>query len=165
MENQAIIVKGRLIETQFENVGAIRDTAAFVDKWAKKSGLKQLSFVYCGTTINWPDDLGYACIVGWVLLDDIYEDDDALPQKFSRDRLTLNKEIPEKFWTDLKEFGISVGETEATYLTVGGWGWADLKDDDALLVRVSGEDYAFKKLDIDSLQSGSGQLSLTVGYC
>ena len=66
MENEGLIVIGRVVQTEFDSAAAIERAADRVSELATEHGLP-LGFVYAGTTGNWPDQFEYtSCLVGIV---------------------------------------------------------------------------------------------------
>ncbi|HJK89976.1 MAG TPA: hypothetical protein RMG95_03500 [Polyangiaceae bacterium LLY-WYZ-15_(1-7)] len=164
MENEALIVIGRPVKTEFESVEQIEAAASAADELARKLKLP-LGLVYCGTTINWPDDFEYTpCLVGLVT-HVYYGDDEAEPGPLPAAAMA-ERTIPDEFWAAMKELGLELEGETGTYLAVAGWTWADISGPDGeRIVGVSAEDDGYTRLDgNDAVMKGEG-LTIRASYC
>jgi hypothetical protein len=75
MENEGLVVIGRVVGNEYDSPEPIEALAAAVDAWGEKLSLP-LGLVYCGTTINWPDDVRYTPIVIGLVTFSGFGDDD-----------------------------------------------------------------------------------------
>lgn len=165
MENVGLIVVGRLVNSEFESADAIEDAADAVATVAAKYKLP-ISFIYCGTTINWPDDYEYtASMVGLVTHEHYGDDEDeGAPVPASAFE---KKEIPEEFWSELSETtGMKFSGSNATYLAVAGWTWTDLSVNGERVVGADSEGSGYTKIDgNDQVMNSSETLMMRASYC
>jgi len=140
--------------------------AAAVDAWGAKLSLP-LGLVYCGTTINWPDDVEFTPIVIGLITCSGFGDDDAPiagevgPEAMDRARADA---IPEAFWQDLAEkHGVALTGDPDVYLAAAGWTWTRLERDEGDTVcSVSTEDDGYTRIPEDAR---GGSYLMHVGYC
>lgn len=165
MENEGLIVIGRPVRTEFESSLAIKEAAQFVAKIGSENGV-DLSFVYAGTTINWPDDFDYVpMIVGVVTHVDYGSDydDDAGP--LPREALAP-RTIPEKVWGALKECGLELDDETGTYLAVAGWTWTQIRVGEDILVGTSADGSGFTRIDDNAaVMESDFPLTMLTCYC
>lgn len=165
-ENEGLILIGRVVQTEFESSEAIEQAALKVEELAKKHDLP-LSFVYAGTTINWPDEFEYTpCLVGIVTHVDYGSDDSDGAEPLPRAALAP-REIPEAVWQALREHGLELDEETGTYLAVAGWTWTVIRGADGeRIIGVSAEDDGYVRIDGDArLMDGDEALSMRTSYC
>ncbi len=166
MENVGLVVFGRVADTEFESVDAIEKAGEDVAELAKKHRVRA-ELIYCGTTINWPDDFEFTPVaIGIVKYESYSSDDDygegaeepevVPPAVFSADR------IPQDFWTELAERGITANGEDRTMLAIGGWTWTELRQGDEVIASTSGEDDGCIDIAIDP---SAGPIQIRSGYC
>lgn len=166
LENEGLIVLGRPVGSEWDSVETIRRVAAAVDAWGKKLSLP-LGLVYCGTTVNWPDEFEYTpVLIGLITFSGFGDDDEPIAGEVGPEAMNLagGEKIPDAFWHDLEEaHGLELeGETDV-YLATAGWTWARLEADDGESVcGVSTEDDGYTVVPEDSR---SGHYVMKVGYC
>ncbi|MCA9660647.1 MAG: hypothetical protein KC486_20060, partial [Myxococcales bacterium] len=129
MENEGLVVIGRPLRNEYDAPAPIEALAAAVDAWGRKLSLP-LGVVYCGTTINWPDDVQYTPIVIGLITFSGYGDDDE-PVAGDVDARAMDlaraEAIPAEFWRALAdEHGVEVPEKDDVYLAAAGWTWVAL---------------------------------------
>ena len=167
VENLGIIMTGRVVASEFESTDEIEELAAAVQALGEEHGV-DLSLVYAGTTINWPDDFEWTPSLIGVVTHVDYGNDEAeggepLP------RAALNAvEIPDAIWDTLAERGVELEESTGVFLACAGWTWTQIRDEeDNILVGVSTEDDAYVRLDeeVEGLFEGDGPLTMLTSYC
>ncbi|MCB9705473.1 MAG: hypothetical protein H6711_26620 [Myxococcales bacterium] len=166
MENEGLVVIGRPLLNEYDTPEPIEALAATVDAWGTKLSLP-LGVVYCGTTINWPDDVQYTPIViGLVTFSGYGDDDEPVAGDVDAKAMDLAraKAIPAEFWRALAdEHGVEVPDTDDVFLAAAGWTWVALDGDDGESVcSVSTEDDGFTVIP-EELRGGS--YTVRVGYC
>jgi hypothetical protein len=126
MENEGMIVFGRGLQKELRTSSSVESIANVIQNLGEKYGIK-LELIYCGTTINWPEDVEYTPVMIGVVLFEHYDDNGTpkiLPQRVWEDV----PEIPSAFWTTLeKEYGLKSVGTDTLHLAVAGWTWARLE--------------------------------------
>lgn len=166
MENEGLIVIGRVVQTEFDSAAAIERAADRVSELATEHGLP-LGFVYAGTTGNWPDQFEYTpCLVGIVTHVDYGSDEADGAEPLPRSALAP-REIPESVWQALREHGLELDAETGTYLAVAGWTWTNIRDaNDKVIVGVSAEDDGYVRIDGESrLMEGDEPLTMRTSYC
>jgi len=166
MENEGLIVIGRPVRNEFESAEAIAKAAAFVSELGAKQGVA-LSFVYAGTTINWPDGFEFTpSLIGIVTHVDYGSDEMDGNEPLPREALKP-REIPNSIWEALGEYGLEVEDETATYLAVAGWTWTAIKGADGeRITGVSAEDYGYARIDgIARIMEGDEVLTMLTSYC
>ncbi len=163
MENNGLIVIGREVGKEFESVEEIEAAAAKANEWAQKTGLP-LGFVYCGTTINWPDEFEYTpCLVGAVTYVH-WGGDDEPPSPIPSSAFT-KPAIPDEFWAAMNELGLQLSGETKSYVAVAGWTWTSIKDASGEhITGVAAEDNGFRAIDDLDLGSKEG-LQMEASYC
>ncbi|MCA9605550.1 MAG: hypothetical protein KC619_08140 [Myxococcales bacterium] len=165
-ENEGLIVIGRVVEGEFESVEAIREAAKSVTEIGNKHGVA-LSFVYAGTTSNWPDDFAYTpSLIGIVTHVDYGTDEQDGNEPLPRAALAP-RTIPDGVWADLGDAGVELSEETGTYLAVAGWTWTEINDADGeRIVGVSAEDDGFVCIDEETrVMEGDEPLTMRTSYC
>lgn len=166
MENEGLVVIGRTVANDWSSVDEIRKVAEAVDALAAKHSLP-LGLIYCGTTINWPDDFEYTPImIGLITFSGFGDDDEPIAGQVPPEAMDLGRasSIPEGFWRALEEeHGVELrGETDV-YLATAGWTWASLEQADGKRVcSVSTEDEGYRVIPEEAR---GGQYLMKVGYC
>ncbi|TXD37368.1 hypothetical protein FRC96_08480 [Lujinxingia vulgaris] len=166
MENEGLIVIGRPVRSEFESADAIKKAAAFVAELGAKHGVP-LSFVYAGTTINWPDDFDFTpSLIGIVTHVDYGSDEMDGNEPLPRQALEP-REIPDAIWEAPGEYGLEVEDETSTYLAVAGWTWTEIKGADGERIKgVSAEDYGYTRIDgITRIMEGDEALTMRTSYC
>ncbi len=166
MENEGLVVIGRPLGNEYDAPEPIEALAATIDAWGEKLGLP-LGLVYCGTTINWPDDVKYTSIVvGLVTFSGYGDDDEPVAGELVPEAMDLGRAraIPAEFWAALRdEHGVSVPDEDEVYLAAAGWTWVSLQGAGGERVcAVSTEDDGFCVIP-EALRQGTW--SVRVGYC
>lgn len=167
MENEGMIVYGRPVTSEFQSTQEISELAHKLTARGKRLGL-DLGLIYCGTTINWPDEFEFTPILIGVVTfsrygDDDYKHFDDVPAS-AFERPTL----PKKFWAEVEELGVEFdGEAPEFFLAVGGWTWTALHGANGeRLEGVSAEDEGYIALDPPALlESAGGGLKIQSSYC
>lgn len=167
MENEGLVVIGRPVASEYDSPEPIEALAAAIDAWGERLSLP-LGLIYCGTTINWPDDVQYTPIViGLVTFSGYGDDDEPVAGEVGPAEMDLAraKAIPAEFWRSLaEEHGVSFASDEdEVYLAAAGWTWVAL--DSATkksACAVSTEDDGFCVIP-EALRGQS--FSVRVGYC
>lgn len=165
-ENEGLIVIGRPLGNEYDSPEPIEALAATIDAWGQRLSLP-LGLVYCGTTINWPDDVQYTSIVvGLITFSGYGDDDEPVAGQLGPADMDLGRAraIPEEFWQALRdEHGVSVPDENAVYLAAAGWTWVSVDGPDGERVcSVSTEDDGYCVLPEELHQ---GHWSVRVGYC
>lgn len=165
MENNGNIVIGRVVEGDFENVDEIEALANAVDELARKTKLP-LGIVYCGTTINWPDDFEYTAIIAGLVTHVHWGDEEAEAGPLPAAALTPQT-VPAELWDLLKEKGKSAPGEDHIYLAITGWTWASIHGNDGeRLAGTSGEDEGYVRIDTqDRIMGGKEPLTIKSSYC
>ena len=165
MENEGLVVIGRVVGTEYDSPEPIEALAAVVDAWGEKLSLS-LGLVYCGTTINWPDDVKYTPIVIGLVTWSGFGDDEPVAGEVEPSEMDIAraKAIPEEFWRSLREqHGVTLSETDEVYLAAAGWTWVSMGSDEGERVcSVSTEDDGYCVIP-EAIRSGSREVR--VGYC
>ncbi len=165
MENEGLVVIGRVVGNAWESPEPIQAVAATVDEWARKLSLP-LGLVYCGTTINWPDDVGFTPIlIGLITFSGYGDDDEPHAGEVGPSEMDLGRAsaIPDEFWQDLVDkHGVELDAAVDVYLAVAGWTWARLENDGEVACDVSAEDDGY--IDIPA-ELRSGTYDVLAGYC
>ena len=166
MENEGLVVIGRPLRNEYESPEPIEALAATIDAWGQRLSLP-LGLVYCGTTINWPDDVRYTSIVvGLVTFSGYGDDDEPVAGQLGPTDMDLARgtAIPEEFWQALRdEHGASLPDENEVYLAAAGWTWVSVDGPDGKRVcSVSTEDDGYCVLPEELRQ---GHWSVRVGYC
>lgn len=166
MENEGLVVIGRVVGNEYDSPEPIEALAAAVDAWGEKLSLP-LGLIYCGTTINWPDGVQYtAMVIGLVTFSGYGDDDQPVvgevgPQEMDVERA---KSIPAEFWSSLREtHRVTLSETDEVYLAAAGWTWVSVGPADGHAVcTVSTEDDGYIVIPEDLRHE---QWAVKVGYC
>lgn len=166
MENEGLVVIGRVVGNEYDSSAPIEALAAAVDAWGGKLSLP-LGLVYCGTTINWPDDVKYTSIViGLVTFSGFGDDDEPVAGEVNPSAMDIAraKAIPEEFWRCLREeHGVTLSESDDVYLAAAGWTWVSMGSAEGERVcSVSTEDDGYRVIP-EALRSGTWEVR--VGYC
>ena len=166
MENEGLIVQGRTVGNEWDSPEPIKAVAAKVDDWGRKLSLP-LGLVYCGTTINWPDEVEFTPIlIGLVTFSGHGDDDEPFAGEAGPEAMDISRgqAIPERFWNALEaEHGVQFGSELDVYLAVAGWTWTALESDDGERVcSVSSEDDGYVVIPPEAR---SGRYLVQVGYC
>ena len=166
MENEGLVVLGRPVSNEYDTPEPIEAIAEFVDAWAAKLSLP-LGLVYCGTTINWPDDVEYTpIIIGLITFNGYGDDDEPTAGEVTPEAMDLARAeaIPAEFWQALKkEHGVNVTRSDKVLLAAAGWTWVELVDAAGKRVcSVSTEDAGYCAIPSKLLD---GTWSARVGYC
>lgn len=163
MENNGLIVIGRTVGKEFGSVEEIEAAAAMADEWATKAGIP-LGFVYCGTTINWPDEFEYTPGLVGVVTFVHWGGDEEPPSPIPKSAFA-EPSIPEEFWDAMNDLGLELSEDTKTYLAVAGWTWTSIQDaNGGDLVGVSAEDDGYVEIQELDLESKDG-LQMEASYC
>ncbi|MCB9603992.1 MAG: hypothetical protein R3B99_37380 [Polyangiales bacterium] len=165
-ENEGLIVIGRVVEGEFESSDAIEAAAATVTEIGKKHGVA-LSFVYAGTTINWPNDFEYTpSLIGVVTHVDYGSDEQDGNEPLPRSALAA-RAIPDAVWAELADAGVEVSGETGTYLAVAGWTWTEINDAEGeRIVGVSAEDDGYVRIDDETrVMQGDAPLTMRTSYC
>lgn len=166
MENEGMVVFGRPIRAQFESAAAIEAAADEVERLSARFGVS-MSFIYCGTTINWPDEFEYTpCVIGHVSFVGYGDDYDDEPTPIPASAFEPT-EIPDGFWEALREYGLELErDADELYLAVGGWTWASIQDaGGANVAMVSAEDYGYTRIGDKAVIKNGENLTMRVSYC
>lgn len=163
VENEGLVVIGRVIEPEtFDSPEPIKALVATIEAEAAKHSLP-LGLVYCGTTINWPDDVEFTSIViGLVTFSGAGDDDVPLAGEVGPKAMDVSRgdAIPESFWSALEEkHNVKLEGPTEVYLAVAGWTWASLGDDE---VCASADHDGFTVIP-EELRSE--KQPMLVGYC
>ena len=165
MENNGIIVIGRVVHGDFESTDEIEELASAVDALARKTK-QNLGIVYCGTTINWPDEFEYTPIVAGIITHVHYGDEEAEDGPLPASALTPQT-VPSELWDLIAEKGKSVKGEDHVYLAIAGWTWASIHGNNGeRIVGTSGEDSGYVRIDTkDRIMSGKEPLTIKSSYC
>jgi len=165
MENEGLIVIGRAVGDEFDSHEKIEALAKTVDAWATEHSVP-LALVYCGTTINWPDDVGFTPIViGLVTFSGYGDDDEPVAGEVGPKAMDVGRaaEIPSGFWEAVeREHGVELEGEVDVLLAVAGWTWVGLDRGEDDVCGVSAEDDGFCVVPAE-LRSES--FVVKVGYC
>ena len=166
MENEGLVVIGRVVGNEYDSPEPIEALAAAIDAWGEKLSLP-LGVVYCGTTINWPDDVRYTPIViGLVTFGGCGDDDEPVAGEVGPADMDVGraKAIPAEFWNSLREkHGVTLSGSDEVYLAAAGWTWVSIGTPDGDRVcSVSTEDDGYRVIPVELRQ---GQWTVRVGYC
>lgn len=177
MRNEGLVVIGREVKNEWADAETIRAVANTVEEWARKLSLP-LGLVYCGTTINWPDDVDEftPILVGLITFAASEEDaerfdendeevEDPVAGKLDPRAMDVSRaaEIPDEFWTAIAEqHGVEFGEGVDAHLAVAGWAWVSLRLDSETVLNVSAEDNGHRVIPLD--QRGD-DYEVRVGTC
>ncbi|MBL8635724.1 MAG: hypothetical protein JNM40_21035 [Myxococcales bacterium] len=166
MENEGLVVIGRVVQTEYDTSEPIEALAEAVDDWAAKLSLP-LGLVYCGTTINWPDDVRYTpLLIGLVTFSGYGDDDEPVAGHVGPGAMDLGraKAIPEAFWQSLREqHGVTLSDHDEVYLAAAGWTWVSMGSAEGERVcSVSTEDDGYRVI-AEALRTGTWEVR--VGYC
>ncbi len=166
MENEGLVVLGRPVSNEYDAPEPIEALAEFVDAWAAKLSLP-LGLVYCGTTINWPDDVEYTPIlIGLITFNGYGDDDEPTAGEVTPEAMDLSraKAIPAEFWRELQSVhGVKVPKGDRVLLAAAGWTWVELVDAAGERVcSVSTEDAGYRTIPA---KLRTGTWSARVGYC
>lgn len=165
-ENEGLIVVGRVVDNGWKEHEKIEAVAAAVDAWAAKLSLP-LGLVYCGTTINWPnEDPSYSPIlIGLVTFDGPGDDDEPIAGTVEPSQMALAQaeKIPAAFWSALEaEHGVTFSGEPNVYLAAAGWTWTRLESPDGEKVSTSTEDDGYCEVP-EALRMQP--LTMKTGYC
>lgn len=165
MENNGVIVIGRVVDGDFESPDEIEELAAAVDALGKKLQ-KNLGIVYCGTTINWPDDFEYTPIVAGIITHVHWGDDEAEAGPLPANAVT-KQTVPSELWDLIAEKGKQVGGEDHVMLAIAGWTWASIHGNNGdRIVGTSGEDSGYVRIDDKPrIMSGKEPLTIKASYC
>ena len=166
MENEGLVVLGRPLGSEYDSPEPIEALAATIDAWGQRLALP-LGLVYCGTTINWPDDVKYTpIVVGLITFSGYGDDDEPVAGQIGPADMDLGRAraIPAEFWQALRdEHGVSVPDEDEVLLAAAGWTWVSVTGPDGQRVcSVSTEDDGYCVLPEELRQ---GHWSVRVGYC
>ena len=166
MENEGLVVIGRGVGNEYDSPEPVEALAKAVDAWGEKLSLP-LGLVYCGTTINWPDDVKYTPIViGLVTFSGFGDDDEPVAGEVVPSEMDIAraKAIPEEFWRCLREeHGVTLSESDDVYLAAAGWTWVSMGSVEGERVcSVSTEDDGYRVIP-EEIRSGTWEVR--VGYC
>ena len=166
MENEGLVVIGRVVGNEYDSPEPIEALAKAVDAWGEKLSLP-LGLVYCGTTINWPDEVKYTPIViGLVTFSGFGDDDEPVAGEVEPSEMDLAraKAIPEAFWNALREeHGVTLSASDEVYLAAAGWTWVSMGSAEGERVcSVSTEDDGYRVIP-EEIRSGTWEVR--VGYC
>lgn len=165
MENNGVIVIGRVVKGDFESTDEIEELGAAVDALGRKLG-KNLGIVYCGSTINWPDDFEYTPIVAGIITHVHWGDEEAEPGPLPAAALT-KEPVPGELWELIAEKGKKVSGEDQVLLAIAGWTWASIHGNDGeRIVGTSGEDSGYVRIDDKPrIMSGKEPLTMKASYC
>lgn len=166
MEYEGLILVGRVVQNEFESAEAIEQAADRVSELAAEHGVP-LSFVYAGTTGNWPEQFEYTpCLVGIVTHVDYGSNEADGKEPLPRSAL-VPRAIPDAVWEALRAFGLELDGETGTYLTVAGWSWTQIRDADGkCIVGISAEDDGYVRIDGNTrLMEGDEPLTMCTSYC
>ena len=165
MENEGLIVIGRRIGNEWETPEEVQAVAATVDAWGKKLSLP-LGLVYCGTTINWPEDVEFTPIViGLITFSGYGDDDEPVAGQVGPESMDVSRAsaIPDGFWQALAdEHQVDFSGDVDVYLAAAGWTWVRLAKDGESVCGTSTEDDGFRVIPVEAR---TGTYEMTVGYC
>ncbi len=166
MENEGLVVIGRGVGNEYDSPEPVEALAKAVDAWGEKLSLP-LGLVYCGTTINWPDDVRYTPIViGLVTFSGFGDDDEPVAGEVEPGEMDVAraKAIPEEFWNSLREeHGVTLSASDEVYLAAAGWTWVSMGSAEGERVcSVSTEDDGYRVIP-EEIRSGTWEVR--VGYC
>jgi hypothetical protein len=166
MENEGLVVIGRVVATEFDAPGPIEALAEAVDAWGAKLSLP-LGLIYCGTTINWPDDVRYTpLVIGLVTFSGYGDDDEPIAGEVVAKEMDISAAaaIPAEFWRALEEeHSITFDGDVDVHLAAAGWTWVALDDGAGKTVcSVSTEDDGHCVIPAE-LRGGAW--NMRVGYC
>lgn len=166
MENEGLVVIGRVVGNEYDSPEPVEALAATIDAWAEKLSLP-LGLIYCGTTINWPDDVQYTPIViGLVTFSGYGDDDEPVAGEFGPEAMDVGqaRAIPEEFWSSLREtHGVTLSDTDEVYLAAAGWTWVSFGPPEGDSVcSVSTEDDGYRVIPLELRR---GHWTARVGYC
>lgn len=164
MENEGLIVVGRPVRNEWDDCEKIKAVASAVDVWGAKLALP-LGLIYCSTTINWPDEVGFTPMLIGLITFSGYGDDDepeagvVEPAQMSADHA---RKIPAEFWADLEvAHGVTFSGEPEVYLACAGWTWARMEGG-GHKVNADTEGAGYKV--IPEAARGSA-MTMRVGYC
>ncbi len=164
MENEGLIVIGRPLSNEWEDCEKVKAVAAAVDAWASKLSLP-LGLIYCGTTINWPEEVKYTpLIIGLVTFSGYGDDDEPVAGVVPPSAMSASEasKIPAEFWADLEAtHGVAFSDEPDVYLACAGWTWARMEGG-GHKVSTSTEDSGFRI--VPEAARGTA-LTMKVGYC
>ena len=165
-DNEGVVVIGRPLGNEYDSPDPIEALAATIDAWGQRLSLP-LGLVYCGTTINWPDDVQYTpIVVGLVTFSGYGDDDDPVAGELVPADMDVGRAraIPQEFWQALRdEHGVSVPDEDDVYLAAAGWTWVSVDGPEGESVcAVSTEDDGYRVIP-EALRQGNW--SVRVGYC
>lgn len=164
MENEGLIVIGRPVGSEWDDCEKVQAVAAAVDAWASKLSLP-LGLIYCGTTINWPDEVKYTPIlIGLITFSGYGDDDEPVAGVVEPSAMQADKasKIPAEFWADLEAtHGVAFSGEPDVYLACAGWTWARMEGG-GHKVSTSTEDSGFRVIPE---AARSATLTMKVGYC
>lgn len=165
MENNGIILIGRVVNGDFESCDEIEDLGAAVDALGKKLG-KNLGIVYCGTTINWPDEFEYTPVVAGIITHVHWGDEEAEAGPLPASAV-VKQSVPTELWELIKEKGKSVSGEDQVMLAIAGWTWASIHGNDGeRIAGTSGEDSGYVRIDDKPrIMSGKEPLTIKASYC
>ena len=167
MENEGLVVIGRLVGSEYDTPEAIERIAEAVDAWGRKLSLP-LGLVYCGTTINWPSDVQYTSIViGLITFSGYGDDDEPVAGELGPEDMDIARAeaIPADFWRALQqEPGVELSGSDEVYLAAAGWTWVALAPDEGSksVFSVSTEGSGYRAIP---QELRSGHWTVRVGYC
>ncbi len=164
MENEGLIVIGRRVSGSFETSEEVEAVAKTVDGWAKRTG-RDLGLVWCGTTINWPDDVeGTASIVGLITCVVPGEDDESKGMEVDPDAMDLSRaQIPDELWKALKdEHGLTFKGKTDVFFAAAGWTWARMTCEGAKDLYASTEDEGYIRVPPSARDK---TWTMVVSYC
>ncbi len=165
MENNGIILIGREVQGDFESCDAIEELAGAVDSLAGK--LRQnIGLVYCGTTINWPDDFEYTPVLAGIITHVHYGDDEGIAEPIPQNALA-KQAVPTELWDLIAEKGFKVSGEDQTFLAIAGWTWATIFGNNGeSIIGTSGEDEGFIRIDDNPrIMGGKEPLTMKASYC
>ena len=165
MENEGLVVIGRGVGNEWAEQEKVEAVAAAVDAWGAKLKLP-LGLVYCGTTINWPDDVELTPIViGLITFSGFGDDDEPVAGEVPPEAMDGARaaSIPDAFWQDLAEtHGVELTGGSDVFLAAAGWTWTRLEHDGATVCSVSTEDDGYTRIPAEAR---AGSYRMHVGYC
>lgn len=163
-ENEGLIVIGRPLSNDWEDCEKVKAVAAAVDAWASKLSLP-LGLIYCGTTINWPEEVKYTPIlIGLVTFSGYGDDDEPVAGVVEPSDMSVSEasKIPAEFWADLEAtHGVAFSGEPDVYLACAGWTWARMEGG-GHKVSTWAEDDGYC---VVPEEARGAALTMTVGYC
>lgn len=165
MENLGLIVIGRPITSEFSSTEEIEELASAVDGLAGKLQ-EPLGIVYCGTTINWPDEFEYTPVIAGLITHMHWGDDDSDPAPIPAKALA-KREVPAALWELIADKGKKFAGEDHTYLAIAGWTWATIYGNEGKsIVGTSGEDSGYVRIDDKPrIMDGKEPLTINASYC